>query len=306
MLDPFFVSVARVNQALRRRQNRPANRSTTSAIWLLTRNALGLRYFVRVMRVGIQTISWGPRPRSIETMLGEAKRAGYEGVELMQDLGVLGEPEHLLAALKKHDLTLLGFSGGSVEERIDYVRKMKRLMGTSPPPFGFGIQLYLGKETTRPYVYVDEWREDYHAPLLRQTDVVLALHPHMFKTVQTANEAARVLNAHSELRFLPDTAHLTVAGDDPVRIIELNFSRLAAVHLKDWTAEFGRAYQFYARGFTHLGMGAVPVKEVVGMLGKKKYVGWLVVEQDWAASPFDSAQASRVWLQATIQEATAI
>ena len=256
------------------------------------------------MHVGIQTISWGPRPRiSINAMLGEAKRAGYAGVELMQDPRVLGDPQQLLVALKQHDLTLLGFSGGSVEERIEYVRVLKKFLGDQPPSFGWGIRIYKDKEdqeendTTRPYVYVDEWREDHHAPLLSQTDVVLALHPHMFKTVQTASEAVRVLDAHRELRFLPDTAHLAVAGDDPVRAIELNFRRLAAVHLKDWTAEFGRAYPFYARGFVHLGMGTVPVKEVVGMLEKKNYGGWLVVEQDWAANPFASAEASRGWLR---------
>lgn len=250
------------------------------------------------MRVGIQTVSWGPRPRiSINTMLEEAKRAGYEGVELMQDPRVLGEPEQLVTALQDHGLTLLGFSGGSVEERIEYVRRLEKLMGDQPPSFGWGIRIYKNKDMTRPYVYVDEWREDHHAPLLKQTDVVLALHPHMFTTVQTATEAARVLDAHPELSFLPDTAHLAIAGDDPVRAIELNFSRLAAVHLKDWTAEFGRAYPFYARGFVHLGVGTVPVKTVVGMLEKMNYVGWLVVEQDWAANPFASAEASRVWLR---------
>jgi sugar phosphate isomerase/epimerase len=254
------------------------------------------------MHFGIQTNSWGPRPRlSINMLLGEAKRAGYEGVEFMQDPRVLGEPEHLLDALKSHDLTLLGFAGGAVEERIEYVRKLKKLMGDKPPPFGWGIRLnkedHEAEGLTRPYVYVDEWHENHHAPLVRQTDVVLALHPHMFKTVQTANEDSLVLDAHSELRFLPDTAHLAIAGDDPVWITKQNFGRLAAVHLKDWTPEFGRSYQFYARGFGQLGTGSVPVKEVVALLKRKNYGGWLVVEQDWAANPFASAAASRAWLR---------
>jgi len=87
-----------------------------------------------------------------------------------------------------------------------------------------------------------------------------------------------------------------VAGENPVRVIEENFSRLAAVHLKDWTAEFGRAYQFYPRGFAHLGAGSVPLKQVLEMLVKNNYDGWIVVEQDWAANPSESAKRSREWL----------
>jgi sugar phosphate isomerase/epimerase len=232
-------------------------------------------------------------------MLGEAKDAGYDGVELMQDPKVLGDPELLFGQLKDHRLALVGIAGGSLEERIEYARTMKSLAESDldSQGLGWGMQLYRNaRPLVLPYVYVDDWRDQRHAHLLKHGDVVLALHTHMFKPVQTAEEAAKVLDAHPEMRFLPDTAHLEVAGDDPVLVIENNFSRLAAVHLKDWTAEFGRSLQFYARGFVGLGEGTAPVKQVVEMLLRRNYQGWLLVEQDTAANPLASAKKSRQWL----------
>jgi inosose dehydratase len=252
------------------------------------------------MQIGIQTISWGARPKSIPTMLAEAKDAGYNGVELMQDPKVLGDPENLLKILRENHLALVGISGGALQERIKYARTIREIAATekADTAIGWGQQLYTkASSVLLPYVYVDDWIEERHATLLNQTDIILALHPHMFKPVQTAEEAVTVLDAHQQIRFLPDTAHLVVAGDDPVSVIGSNLTRLAAVHLKDWAAEVGRSYQFYARGFVELGCGNVPVKEVVDMLKKRQYVGWLIVEQDTAANPLTSANKSREWLR---------
>jgi sugar phosphate isomerase/epimerase len=43
------------------------------------------------------------------------------------------------------------------------------------------------------------------------------------------------------LKFLPDTAHLYIGGDDPAEAIRrVDKDRLAGVHFKDWTPDFGR------------------------------------------------------------------
>ena len=235
-------------------------------------------------------------------MLRQAKEAGYEGVELMQHPRVLGEPERLFDLLQEHRLALVGLAGGSLEERIEYADRMRTLteQDATTANAGWGLQRYPDTlPLAFPYVRLDEWREDRHLKYLTHTEAMLALYPHMFKPVQTADEANRVLDAHPELRLVPDTAHLVIAGDDPVRVISQNLPRLAAVHLKDWTAEFGRSYQFFARGFVGLGEGDVPVKEVVHMLSRKNYKGWLLVEQDTATDPFASARKSREWLRKT-------
>jgi len=233
-------------------------------------------------------------------MLAEIREAGFEGVELMQDPKVLGDPQVLFQLLHEHQLALVGIAGGSLEERVDYVHRMRKLAESDAASIkiGWGLQVYRNPlPLVYPYVYVDDWSNERHLALLERSEVVLALHPHMFKPVQTADEADRVLKAHPQLRFLPDTAHLAVAGENPVGVIARNLPRLAAVHLKDWTAEFGRSYQYYSKGFAKLGEGDVPVREVVQMLLSEKYLGWLLVEQDTTGNPATSAQLSREWLR---------
>jgi sugar phosphate isomerase/epimerase len=115
-------------------------------------------------------------------------------------------------------------------------------------------------------------------------------------------EAEALLTAYPKLRFLPDTGHLTVAGEDVVKVIERNFGRIEAVHLKDWRAEFGRAYPFYSQGFTELGRGDVCLVETLRCLKDRGFEGWLVVEQDVALDAFKSAADSQEWLLARFKD----
>ncbi len=116
-------------------------------------------------------------------------------------------------------------------------------------------QLYSSGES-QPYIYLDKWEGKAADDALR-IGMTLALHPHMFKQIQTTADVDDYLGKHGGLRFLPDTAHLTVAGEDVKAVIDNHYGRIEAIHLKDWTAEYGRAYQFYGRGFVELGEGDV-------------------------------------------------
>ncbi len=119
----------------------------------------------------------------------------------------------------------------------------------------------------------------------------------MFRSVQTLQDARKYLGEYSWLEFLPDTAHLEIAGESAIGVISEFFSRLAAVHLKDWTPEFGRSYQFYGRGFTELGEGEVELAQVMELLREKAFNGWLVVEKDTCLNPLQSARNAREWLR---------
>ena len=69
------------------------------------------------------------------------------------------------------------------------------------------------------------------------------------------------------------------------------------VHLKDWTPKFGRSAERYARGFTELGTGVVPLELVLQELRRINHLGWVVVEQNntWK-TPGISALESAKWL----------
>jgi len=252
------------------------------------------------MQVGIQTISWGTRV-DVGKMLHEIKAAEYTGVEFFQHPDELGPVDRLYHMLHDLGLRCLGIAGGSLQEKIDFVRKYKTaaqlsLVNSLASKSGGLRRLPHAAGHSQPYIYLDKW-EGQSADEALRIGMTLALHPHMFKGIQTSADAEEYLERHAGLQFMPDTAHLTVAGEDVQKVIDLLYGRIEAIHLKDWTAEYGRAYQFYSRGFVGLGKGDVPLEGVIEYLKKRSYKKWVVVEGDVTRDPFGSACASRKWLR---------
>jgi sugar phosphate isomerase/epimerase len=225
------------------------------------------------MQVAYQTIIWGPYIDDLEGALSIIASAGYQGVEFAQRPERLGRIENLLRLLQERNLALIGLAGGTLQERMEFCGSIRPL-----------------------YLYVEDW--DPSIALKAVSDgFTLALHPHVFKKVRCVSDAKRLFAEHKELKWLPDTAHLRLAGDDPREAIACAIDRLAAVHLKDWTPEYGRSYYRYSRGFTELGRGIIPLTAILDMLETVNYAGWLVVEQDSTRTdPQSSALESAQWL----------
>lgn len=249
------------------------------------------------MHVGIQSISWGQHV-DLGRMLREIKEAGYTGVEFYQHPVELGPVDQLHRTLNGLGIRCIGIAGGSLHEKIDFVRKYTTaqrviLVQSLTAKTGPRPQPYVTADP--PYIYMDSWEGKFADDALR-IGMTLALHPHMFKQIQTIADVDNYLGKHSGLRLLPDTAHLTVAGEDIVSVIDRHYGMIEAIHLKDWTAEYGRAYQFYGRGFVELGKGDVALEDVIGYLKKRTYKKWIVVELDAPLDPVRSAVVSRQWL----------
>ncbi len=231
------------------------------------------------MKIGFQTIVWGPRVRNLEYMLGVIEAAGYEGVELFQRPEVLGSIDNVLRLLEKHHLKLIGLSGGSLTERMDFCGDFFR----------------------PDHLYVDTWNEE-EACKAMDAGFTLGLHPHAYMPVGNLRDALAILGKHPiekypRLKFIADTAHLTVTHDGALNAIRQTKGRLVAVHLKDWNPEFGRSSFRYARGFAELGGGSVNLDAILRTLKKTKYEGWLIVEQDYTLTdPDTNTLASAGWL----------
>jgi sugar phosphate isomerase/epimerase len=253
------------------------------------------------MHVAIQTISWGARVIDVGQMLREIKEAGYTGVEFFQHPDELGPVDGLYHTLNGLGLRCIGIAGGSLQEKIDFVRKYiwaeraSMISSSLASRDGPRWQLYSGSEN-QPYIYLDNW-EGKAAEDAMRIGMTLALHPHMFRQIQTTAEVDNYLSKHAGLRFLPDTAHLTIAGEDIKTVIDQHYGRIEAIHLKDWTAEYGRAYQFYGRGFVELGQGDVAIGSVIKYLKQRNYRKWIVVGQGATWDPLRSASRSRQWLR---------
>ena len=235
-------------------------------------------------KYAVHTISWGNRP--LEAIARDVKEAGFAGAELFQHPSELGGAHAIESAFRKEGVELVGIAAGSFRERCDFVREIAAIRGTTL------------SDPNLPYVYCDDWRDD----LPQFKDAVagglrVALHPHMYKPVQNLQEAEAILEQNRSLLFLPDTAHLRVAGHDPVLAIRKFASRLAGVHLKSWREDVGRSFHFYARGFCELGQGDVDVHAVLEELMRLDFAGWLIVELDLTNTPTQSARTSLNWLR---------
>jgi len=255
------------------------------------------------MKVALQTISWG---RDLSDggvqMLKAIRKAGYDGVELAQHPKVFKSATQLYSLLKgsgtKRDhLKLVGLAGGSLKERGVFLGELIEAQNLALLKEKGPLDRIVRFDKYYSYIYIDDWEKEVCKELMLN-HYTLALHPHMFKPIQNVKEAEKLLNEYSELCFLPDTAHLTVAGEDLEKIIILHLNRIVAIHLKDWTSVFGRSYQFYSRGFgIEYGYGDVHLDKIVRLLKSRKFRGWLIVEQDIVDNPFEAALSCRNWLK---------
>jgi signal transduction histidine kinase len=275
------------------------------------------------MKIGCQTIIYGPALDDLDAVLDTIAEAGFQGVEFSQRPEMLrvrtpngSKPVSywdLCRHLQERNLVFLGLVGGTLEERMRFCE-------------GYG-SIEEGKDTlpTRPlYLYVEDCTiEDQTSAALWGFN--LALHPHVHMKNQRL-EASAILLQEAESRravlpktpfiagdtnydgsqlfgnlfWMPDTAHLYIVGDnieEALRIVPSE--RMVAVHLKDWDAAYGRSYHRYAKGFTALGKGDVPVERVVTLLERMAYTGWLVAEQDYTREhPDEGIRESAAWLAA--------
>jgi sugar phosphate isomerase/epimerase len=169
----------------------------------------------------VHTISWSHRP--LKDILSDASSAGFAGVELFQHPDELGGAGKILDEFAQSGLHLLGVASGSFDERCQLVRDLAALKAVKI------------NDPSLPYVYVDEWQEsDRRFKDAVNEGLTVAIHPHMYKPVQTMREAESILAKHPRLRFLPDVGHLRIAGEDSIKAIRDNFGRIDAIHIKDW------------------------------------------------------------------------
>lgn len=253
------------------------------------------------MRIGYQTIVFGSRMDDLDAALDTIASVGIQGVEFAQRPEMIrirtatgSRPVTTTELREKMDargLTFLGLAGGTVEERMDFC---DGIPGTHEPYHPL-------------YLYVEECKAETQL-LAAARGYNLALHPHVYMRLQRLSAAVRHLNEAAkrvpadapagQLFWLPDTAHLHIAGDDPEEALSIvPQERTIAVHLKDWDSAFGRSYHRYARGFCPLGSGNVPVIRVVAALRRMNYAGWLVVEKDYSRTlPHETVLRAAEWL----------
>jgi myo-inosose-2 dehydratase len=268
------------------------------------------------IRIGANPIGWsnddlleigGETP--LETCLGEAKEAGFEGMELGNKFP--REAGALKATLAPFDMSLVG-GWHSVEllkrdAREEFAlakahRDLLKAMGTS---------VFIVAETSnaihsnramplsqRPHLTASEWkpyaaRMTDLARMLADEGLVLCYHHHMGTIIESRDDIGRFMDACGEpVNLLLDTGHATWGGSDPAELAKAYRSRITHVHCKDirpaiiaqakagdWSfldSILGKSDELGT--YTVPGDGAVDYVSVFRELAG--YSGWVIVEAE--------------------------
>lgn len=294
------------------------------------------------IRVASAPVSWGimesvelPPEYPYSRVLDEIAQAGYAGTELGPYGFLPTEPIRLRQELDRRGLTLcsafvamhLGTSAAH-EAGFSHVEGTVHLVSQA----GCGL-LILSDEISAQRSQTagrtseahslswtkQEWKSAERAigevmTRCRRAGLRVAFHHHVGTHVETPEEVERLFSIFSpdELGLCLDTGHCYYGGGDPLAVLERYADRVRSVHLKDVDAqrleEARRHKMDFHEGVRHgvfvpLGKGAVNFSQVLALLRKHDFDGWVVVEQDVLAggqgadSPLANAIAGREFLR---------
>jgi inosose dehydratase len=265
------------------------------------------------IRIGINPITWSNDDlpelggdTSLDTCLAEARRAGYEGLELGNKFP--RTPDRLAAAMAPHGLAVVSgwYSARLLERDADAeIAAMQphldllRAMGCAVMVFAETAGSVAGARQTpiraRPRLSEAQWpvfleRLDRVARHLAASGVNMAFHHHMGTVIETADDVDRMLAGTSDaVGLLLDTGHFTFAGDDPLAVLSRHAARINHVHCKDVrldvlasmrAADASFLDAVLAGVFTVPGDGGVAFAPILARLAESGYRGWLVVEAE--------------------------
>lgn len=290
---------------------------------------------LKSVRIGINPITWsnddmpelgGDTP--LETCLDEARRAGYDGLELGNKFP--RDAETLKPIMAHHSLSIVsGWYSARLRERgtdaeiaaMQPHLALLKAMGCSVMVFAETSGSVAGDRAAplskRPVLTEAEWpqfasRLNQVAAYLASQGVAIAFHHHMGTVIETPAEIDRMMSATGpSVRLLLDTGHLTYAGGDPLTMARRHARRINHVHCKDVRPSvLDRARQRDASFmdavvdgvFTVPGDGAVDYPALLSILAGAGYRGWLVVEAEQdpkKAHPFTYAQMGCAYLKRT-------
>ncbi|MDE0110998.1 MAG: myo-inosose-2 dehydratase [Albidovulum sp.] len=270
--------------------------------------------------LGIAPIAWsnddlpelgGETP--LETCLGDARRAGFSGVETGGKFPKTSA--ELGPILEAHELRLCGgwYSGTVLDKDLEAEKEQA------------ATQLALFRDLHSPCLVYGETAGTIQnvrdAPLegRRRLDgdqfkaygrkltefcewcadegMTIAFHHHMATAVETESDIDTLMNNTGEaVRLLLDPGHLAFARGDIFRTIEKHASRICHVHAKDIRNEvvnsLDRSRESFLDAvlkgaFTVPGDGSLDYGKIVQALADTGYEGWFVVEaeQDPALAP---------------------
>ena len=271
-----------------------------------------------------------------QKMLDAAARSGVSGIELTfspfsweDAVAAFGSAQALHAQLESRGLEIcsgffaeLARAGDITQPEIEaaLIARAKAyaefLSGS-----GAGIMVVslpmLQSPEKRPVDFLDLARAERLAAVLNRLGaavadhgVQLALHTEAHSLFCTPRDVDLLLLLTDPrwVHFCPDTAHIILTGGDPLQLVDRHHERMVIAHWKDAigpmpkdtaiTAGIHEAHRPYFRRF---GAGCVNWQEWAGLLEKRKFSGWAILELDASANPVTDISAGLQLIRRTVQ-----
>jgi inosose dehydratase len=240
----------------------------------------------------------------IEEGIHNARRFGYQGIEpYVFDVNrFLDKPAMIKQRLDAAGLSLVTLSGGGVftepgkvPQTIDYnVHLIRDFIAQ------FGCKhLKINVEpdgerspngTTADQIKTIAAGLNELGKRTSELGLKLGFHPHIWSAIENQHEMNAVLElTDPKLVYLvPDTAHLTLGGMDPVQVVRQHFDRIVAVHIKDTDAKYRnwkgptptKKQHAQASLYKPLGTGGVDFPAFFKVLHARNYNGWVTLDAD--------------------------
>lgn len=277
---------------------------------------------------------WEPL-RFWEHILASSKAAGLDGIEITFAPGdwysaqrAYGSADGFAAALTKHGLAL---SSGYFSTRIpesdryadfadpaDHAQVLAMtegyaefLQACGSDALVVSLPLRASRDAAPP-VFVDLKRAEIMADLLNKMGyaalkygVKLSVHPEAFSMLRNSRDVDlfMLLTDPTYVFLCPDTAQFTVAGSNPIEIVNRHRDRLAITHWKDAVGPAPAdvpidesIYDRQVQWFAAVGSGVVDWPAWLRLLRDLNYTGWAVLELDAAPDPVSDLQQIRQYI----------
>lgn len=266
---------------------------------------------------------WEPE-RFWERILDSCKAAGLDGIEItfapgdwQSALLAYGTPQGFAAAVRQRRLEVCsGYLSNripgteryaNIGDQADHAQLVEMVSAYAEFLQACGASVMVASLPERksrdadPPLFVDLKRAELIAGALNQMGaaamrhgVRLALHPEAFSMLRNSRDADlfMLLTDPTYVFLCPDTAQFTVAGSDPVAIVNRHRERVVLTHWKDAvgpapadTMIDETIYDRQIQWFAAVGTGVVDWPAWMRLLRDMRYTGWAVFELDAARDP---------------------
>lgn len=142
--------------------------------------------------------------------------------------------------------------------------------------------------------------------LVAEKGIRLALHTEAHSAFSTARDVDlfMLLTDPVYVHFCPDTAHLILAGADPLAVIERHRDRMVIAHWKDAVGPMPgdtpideKIHERHRPYFCGFGTGRVDWHAFVKLLRDARYEGWAILELDAAPDPVADIAAGKAFIE---------